>query len=108
MNQTEIASKNLIIHQYMCDTHEERTEVVNAMKHHSGFLDTLHYHDDSMWLFQVVERILSRETVTLSMNTHGALFGGMFPTAHSAGGSIMENLFNAVHELIVLLNTKKT
>jgi hypothetical protein len=107
MNQTEIASKNLMIHQYMCDTEEERKELEKSLNH-AGFLDTLHYHDDPIWLFQVVERILSRETVTLSMNTHGALFGGMFPTAHSAGGSIMENLFNAVHELIVLLNTKKT
>ena len=110
MNQTEIASKNLVIHQYMCDTEEARKDLEYCLKHHAGFLDTLHYHDDPSWLFPAVERILSKETVTFSMNAHGAMFkefGDMFPTAHSAGSSIMENLFNVVHELIVLLNTKK-
>ena len=109
MNQTEIASKNLIIQQYMCDTEEERKELEKSLNH-VGFLDTLHYHNDSSWLFSAVERILSKETVTLSMNAHGAMFkefGGTYPTTHAAGGSIMENLFNAVHELIVSLNTIK-
>lgn len=108
-NLLEIASKNLVIHQYMCDTEEERKELEKSLNN-AGFLDTLHYHDDSSWLFPVVERILSRETVTLSMNAHGAMFkefGGTYPTTHAAGGSIMENLFNTVHELIVSLNTIK-
>jgi hypothetical protein len=111
MNQTEIASKNLMIHQYMCDTEETRRDLEHCLKHHAGFLDTLHYHNDPAWLFPVVERILTREYVTLSMNRHGAAFksfGEMFPITHMPGKSIRENLFSVVHELIVLLNTQKT
>ena len=111
MNQTEIQSKNLVIYRYMCDTEEERKELEKSLKNHSGFLDLLHHHDDPIWLYPAIERILERETVTLSVNVHGAAFkefGGTFSVAHSSGGSIMENLFNAVHEMITIINTRKT
>ena len=111
MNQTEILSKNLVIHVYMCDTEEAQKDLQHCLKHHEGFLDTLHYHDDPMWLYPVVYRILTDENVTLSMNRNGAMFkefGGTYPSAHMSGGSIMENLFNAVHEMITIINNEKT
>jgi hypothetical protein len=111
MNQTEIQSKNLVIHVYMCDTEEERKELEKSLNNHSGFLDLLHYHDDPIWLYPAIERILTDENVTLSMNRNGAMFkefGGTYPSAHMSGGSIMENLFNAVHEMITIINNGKT
>lgn len=104
MTPAELVTKNFVIHEYMAG------EDMMRDLEHNGFEYTLHYHDNPEWLLNAVIRILDRETVSLTMNAHGTVFkefGGIFPTTHAAGESIMTNLFNAVYDLIVLLNTNR-
>jgi hypothetical protein len=104
MNQTEIQSKNLIIHLYMCDTEEAQKDLQHCLKHHEGFLDTLHYHDDPHWLFPVVVKILEQYNVSLAMNRFGASFKEFGHDVILVGeqGTPMDALYSSIIELLQL------